>query len=52
VQVARGAIALNGQALTAGDGAAIEASVGDDLDRITLTGAANEAEVLLFDMAA
>ena len=52
VQVARGEIALNGQALTAGDGAAIEASVGDDLDRITLTGAANEAEVLLFDMAA
>ena len=52
VQVARGEIALNGQALTAGDGAAIEASVGDDLDRLTLTGAANEAEVLLFDMAA
>ena len=52
VQVARGEIALNGQALTAGDGAAIEASVGDDLDRLTLTGAADEAEVLLFDMAA
>lgn len=47
VQVARGALDLNGQALTAGDGAAVS-----DLDTLSLTGAAAEAEVLLFDMAA
>jgi redox-sensitive bicupin YhaK (pirin superfamily) len=46
VQVAKGAIDLNGHALTAGDGAAVS-----DLDAIALTGTA-EAEVLLFDMAA
>ncbi len=47
VQVARGAIDLNGHALTAGDGAAVS-----DLEPLTLTGTATEAEVLLFDMAA
>ena len=47
VQVARGAVNLNGHDLTAGDGAAVS-----DLDTLTLTGAADEAEVLLFDMAA
>ena len=54
VQVARGAVDLNGHTLTAGDGAAVS-----DLDRLTLTGAASGnvsgntsgAEVLLFDMA-
>jgi hypothetical protein len=47
VQVARGAVDLNGQLLTAGDGAAAR-----DLDTLSLTGGAAEAEVLLFDMAA
>lgn len=47
LQVARGAVQLNDQTLTAGDGAAIS---GESL--ITLRGAANNAEVLLFDMAA
>lgn len=47
VQVARGAVDLNGQPLTAGDGAAVS-----DLDTLSLTGGATEAEVLLFDMAA
>ncbi|MEA5447928.1 pirin family protein [Leptolyngbya sp. CCNP1308] len=47
VQVTRGAVSLNGHALTAGDGAAVS-----DLDTLNLTGAADEAEVLVFDMAA
>ncbi|UBF30401.1 pirin family protein (plasmid) [Kovacikia minuta CCNUW1] len=47
LQVARGAVQLNGQPLTAGDGAAIS-----DEPVITLQGAASDAEVLLFDMAA
>ncbi|MBE9112406.1 pirin family protein [Nodosilinea sp. LEGE 07298] len=47
VQVARGAVNLNGHDLTAGDGAAIR-----DLDTLSLTGAADETEVLVFDMAA
>ncbi len=46
VQVARGAVMLNDQILTAGDGAAILEET-----MITLRGA-DEAEVLLFDMAA
>lgn len=47
LQVARGAVQLNGKELAAGDGAAIaqEAS-------LTLEGAAPNTEVLLFDMAA
>jgi hypothetical protein len=47
LQVARGAVQLNNQLLTAGDGAAIS-----DESVITLQGTANDAEVLLFDMAA
>jgi len=45
VQVARGAVDLNGHALSAGDGAAIQ-----NLDTITLAGASGDAEVLVFDM--
>jgi redox-sensitive bicupin YhaK (pirin superfamily) len=47
VQVARGAVTLNGHSLTAGDGAAIAAE-----DLITLEGSSDDGEVLLFDMAA
>lgn len=47
LQVARGAVQLNDQTLTAGDGAAIA-----DETLITLQGAAQDAEVLLFDLAA
>src|SRR5438067_853444 len=46
VQVARGAIELNGKQLSAGDGAAVS-----DEREITLAGANGEAEVLLFDLA-
>ena len=46
VQVARGAILLNGKNLYAGDGAAISQET-----EITLTSAADNAEVLVFDMA-
>ncbi|MFM9865414.1 MAG: pirin family protein [Micropepsaceae bacterium] len=45
VHVARGSVRLNGTTLAAGDGAAIEAA-----GTLTLDGA-NDAEVLLFDMA-
>ncbi|PSB21821.1 quercetin 2,3-dioxygenase [filamentous cyanobacterium CCP2] len=47
LQVAKGAVQLNGQTLTAGDGAAVA-----EEPQITLQGTANNAEVLLFDMAA
>lgn len=47
LQVARGTIQLNDQTLSAGDGAAISQE-----SQITLKGASNAAEVLLFDMAA
>lgn len=47
VHVAKGAIQLNGYDLTAGDGAAIA-----DEAALTLTGVSEDAEVLLFDMAA
>lgn len=47
LHVVRGAITLNGQFLSAGDGAAITAE-----STLTLQGTADEAEVLLFDMAA
>lgn len=47
VQVARGAAELNGHALTAGDGAAVT-----EAEALTLTATADNAEVLLFDMAA
>jgi redox-sensitive bicupin YhaK (pirin superfamily) len=46
VQVARGAVSLGGRTLGEGDGAAID---GGDIE---ITGAANESEILLFDMAA
>lgn len=47
LQVAHGAVQLDDQPLTAGDGAAIS-----NESLITLRGAANASEVLLFDMAA
>ena len=47
LQVAQGGITLNGQALTAGDGAAIQA-----VDHLALASTAPETEFLLFDMAA
>ncbi|MEM9120298.1 MAG: pirin family protein [Cyanobacteria bacterium P01_F01_bin.56] len=47
VHVAKGAIQLSGHDLTAGDGAAIA-----DETTLTLTGVSEDAEVLLFDMAA
>jgi hypothetical protein len=47
LQVARGAVQLDDQMLTAGDGAAIS-----NESLITLRGATPDAEVLLFDMAA
>lgn len=46
VQVARGALAANGETLNAGDGAAIE----DDA-AVTLTATADHTEVVLFDLA-
>ncbi|MEX0774831.1 MAG: pirin family protein [Phycisphaeraceae bacterium] len=46
VQVTRGAILLNGQKLTAGDGAAVENET-----RLTLRGDNGGGEVLLFDLA-
>lgn len=47
LQVARGTVQLNDQTLTAGDGVAIAQE-----SLITLQGKAQDAEVLLFDMAA
>jgi quercetin 2,3-dioxygenase len=47
LQVARGAVHLNGQTLAAGDGASMTEET-----LITLQGADQNAEVLLFDMAA
>ena len=47
LQVARGAVQLGDRTLTAGDGAAIAQET-----QITLQGASNDAEVLLFDLAA
>ncbi|NEP16064.1 MAG: pirin family protein [Leptolyngbya sp. SIO4C1] len=46
VQVARGAAELNGQLLTAGDGAAVV-----DEPRLELVGKAAETDLLVFDMA-
>ena len=46
VQVARGTVTVNGQRLHAGDGARIK-----DEAKITLVGAEESAEVLLFDLA-
>lgn len=47
LQVVRGAVNLNDRSLTAGDGAAITQE-----SQLTLQSASNNAEVLLFDMAA
>ncbi|NJN21759.1 MAG: pirin family protein [Leptolyngbya sp. RL_3_1] len=47
VHLAKGAITLNGQTLTAGDSAAVTAEAA-----LTLTGASDDAEALLFDLAA
>lgn len=47
LQVVRGAVKLNDQSLTVGDGAAIAQE-----SKLMLQGASNDAEVLLFDMAA
>jgi quercetin 2,3-dioxygenase len=47
VQIARGTLDLNGHTLNAGDGASVT-----DLETLTLTGASEEAEALVFDMAA
>ena len=47
VHVAKGAVQLNGHDLTAGDGAAVA-----DEAALTLTGISEDAEVLVFDMAA
>jgi redox-sensitive bicupin YhaK (pirin superfamily) len=47
VQVARGSVTVNGQSLRAGDGLATE-----EAGEIKITGAAKNADVLLFDMAA
>ncbi|MGD1906906.1 MAG: pirin family protein [Leptolyngbyaceae cyanobacterium] len=47
VHLAKGAITLNGQTLTAGDSAAVTAETA-----LTLTGASDDAEALLFDLAA
>ena len=46
LQVVRGAVQLNEQMLTAGDGATVEEL------QLTLQGASDDAEVLLFDMVA
>jgi hypothetical protein len=47
LQVVRGAVQVNDQTLTAGDGAAITQEA-----QITLQGASNDSEVLLFDLVA
>jgi quercetin 2,3-dioxygenase len=47
LQVARGAVQVNDQSLTAGDGVAISQEL-----QVTLKGVGDESEVLLFDMAA
>lgn len=47
VQVARGAVQLNGHDLTAGDGASLTQA-----DLLRLTGTSDHAEVLVFDMVA
>lgn len=47
LQVARGAVKVNDRLLSAGDGAAISQE-----QHLTLEGIANDADVLLFDMAA
>jgi redox-sensitive bicupin YhaK (pirin superfamily) len=45
IQVARGSVTLNGQTLKAGDGAQVE-----DVAKLDIAGAADDSEVLLFDL--
>ncbi len=47
IQVAQGSVSLNGQRLSAGDGAAVE-----EISDLSLEGSDTPAEVLLFDLAA
>ncbi len=47
IHLAKGAVTLNGQTLTAGDSAAVT-----DETALTLTGTSDDAEALLFDLAA
>lgn len=47
IQVARGAVDLNGHSLTAGDGASVTGKT-----TITISGQSDDAEVLVFDLAA
>jgi len=46
IQVARGAVNVNGQELKAGDGAAVAEEA-----KLQITGTADQSEVLLFDLA-
>ncbi len=46
VQVLRGEASVNGQALSAGDGASVEGET-----EMTIAGGAHAADVLVFDMA-
>ncbi len=46
VQVARGAVNVNGQELKAGDGAAVSKEM-----KLEISGTADGSEVLLFDLA-
>jgi redox-sensitive bicupin YhaK (pirin superfamily) len=46
LQIVRGGVEVNGQALVAGDGAAIEAE-----PALEIIGTANSTELLLFDLA-
>jgi redox-sensitive bicupin YhaK (pirin superfamily) len=45
VQVARGAVSVNGETLAEGDGAALA-----EVDVVTIASQAPDSEVLLFDM--
>ncbi|NEQ96990.1 MAG: pirin family protein [Cyanothece sp. SIO2G6] len=47
VQIARGSVAINGQVLVAGDGAAVS-----KLEQMTIEGRTDDAELLIFDLAA
>jgi len=47
LQVVRGVVSLNGEAMAAGDGAAVA-----DLEALTVVSHQDDAEVLLFDLAA
>jgi redox-sensitive bicupin YhaK (pirin superfamily) len=46
IQVARGAVSVNGQELKAGDGAAVSKE-----SKLEISGTADGSEVLLFDLA-